>query len=299
MKVIVSGSSGLIGTALVAQLRSAGHSVTRLVRNSRPASASERVVPWSPDRGTIEAALLEGHDAIVNLAGESLIGVWTSGKKAAIRESRVRGTTLLARTIAGLKQPPRAFVSASAIGYYGDRSASERLDEDAGKGSGFLSDVVAEWEGAAHLADGTARVVTTRFGLVLSPKGGALAAMLPIFRLGLGGRVGSGDQVWSWVALDDVVGSLLHVLTNDVLRGAVNFTAPNPVTNREFTEVLGQVLHRPTVTVAPAFAIRLVTGDMGKEMLLAGGNVVPSRLLETDYRFKFPLLEPALKALLS
>src|SRR5688572_26666557 len=155
MRVIVSGSSGLIGTALVAQLRGAGHSVTRLVRNSRPTSASERVVPWSPDRGTIEAALLEGHDAIVNLAGESLIGVWTAGKKAAIRESRVRGTTLLARTIAGLKDPPRVFVSASAIGYYGDRPALERLDENASKGSGFLSDVVTEWEGAAHLADAT------------------------------------------------------------------------------------------------------------------------------------------------
>jgi uncharacterized protein len=299
MKVIVSGSSGLIGTALVAQLRAAGHSVTRLVRSARPPSASERVVPWSPERGTIEAALLEGHDAVVNLAGESLIGVWSSGKKAAIRESRVRGTTLLARTIAGLKQPPRVFVSASAIGFYGDRPATEQLDENASKGSGFLSDVVAEWEGAAHLANGTARVVTTRFGLVLSPKGGALAAMLPIFRLGLGGRVGSGDQVWSWVALDDVVGSLLHVLTNDLIRGAVNFTAPNAVTNREFTEVLGHVLHRPTAMVAPAFAIRLVTGDMGKEMLLAGGNVVPSRLLEAGYHFKFPLLEPALKALLS
>ena len=143
------------------------------------------------------------------------------------------------------------------------------------------------------------RAWSTRFGLVLSPKGGALAAMLPIFRLGLGGRVGSGDQVWSWVALDDVVGSLLHVLTNDLIRGAVNFTAPNAVTNREFTEVLGHVLHRPTAMVAPAFAIRLVTGDMGKEMLLAGGNVVPSRLLEAGYHFKFPLLEPALKALLS
>src|SRR5687767_4691848 len=167
MRVIVSGSSGLIGTALVAQLRGAGHSVTRLVRNARQPSASERVVPWSPDRGTIDAALLEGHDAVVNLAGESLIGIWTSAKKAAIRESRVRGTTLLARTIAGLKQPPRVFVSASAIGFYGDRPAAEVLDEDASKGSGFLSAVVAEWEGAAHLADGTARVVTTRFGLGL------------------------------------------------------------------------------------------------------------------------------------
>ena len=299
MKVIVSGSSGLIGTALVAQLRGAGHSVTRLVRNSRPTSVSERVVPWSPDAGTIEAAQLEGHEAVVNLAGESLIGVWTSGKKAAIRESRVRGTTLLARTIADLKDPPRVFVSASAVGYYGDRPGAERLDEDASKGSGFLSDVVEEWEGAAHLADATARVVTTRFGLVLSPKGGALAVMLPIFRAGLGGRVGSGDQTWSWVALDDVIGSMLHVLTNDSLRGAVNFAAPNAVTNREFTETLGQVLHRPTVMVAPAFAIRLVTGDMGKEMLLAGANVIPSRLLETGYHFKFPVLEPALKALLA
>jgi uncharacterized protein (TIGR01777 family) len=298
MRVIVSGSSGLIGTALVAQLRSAGHSVTRLVRNGRRASAAERVVLWSPDRGTIEAEMLEGHDAVVNLAGESLLALWTPTKKAAIRESRVRGTTLLARTIAGLQQPPRVFVSASASGYYGIRPGREPLDESASRGSGFLADVVSEWEAAAQAAGTVARVVTTRFGLVLSPKGGTLATMLLPFRLGLGGRVGTGEQTWSWITLDDVVHGLLHVLNADQLTGAVNFAAPNAVSNREFTEILGRVLHRPTVMVAPAFVIRML-GDMGKEMLLNDATVVPSKLLQSGYRFKFPLLEPGLKALLA
>jgi hypothetical protein len=298
MRIIVSGSSGLVGSALVAELRSIGHSVTRLVRNGRAASPAERFVSWNPGRGTIDAAALEGHDAVVNLAGESLIGVWTEAKKAAIRESRVGGTSLLARAVTGLRQAPRVFVSASAIGYYGDRPANEPLDEKASRGAGFLSDVVTEWEAASHLADSAARVVNTRFGLILSPRGGALATMLPLFRAGLGGKVGSGEQIWSWIALADVVRGIVHVIENERATGPVNFTAPNPVSNHEFTETLGRVLHRPTVFTAPAFAVRLVMRDMGEEMLLSGANVVPSRLLQTGYRFKFPELAAALKSLL-
>ncbi len=297
MRIIVSGSSGLVGSALVAELRAAGHSVTRLVRTSRAPSPTERLVSWNPQGGTIDAAALEAHDAIVNLAGESLVGVWTRAKKAAIRESRVRGTTLLARTVSGLREPPRVFVSASAIGYYGDRPPGETLDESASRGTGFLSDIVTEWEAASHLADATARVVNTRFGLVLSPKGGALAAMLPVFRAGLGGKVGAGEQIWSWIALADVVRGIMHVLMNEQSVGPFNFTSPNPVSNQVFTETLGRILRRPTVFSAPAFAVRLVLRDMGKEMLLAGACVTPRKLLESGYAFKFPSLEAALKPL--
>jgi uncharacterized protein len=296
MRIAVSGTHGLIGRALVTELRAAGHSITRLVRNGGPQTATERVIVWNPERGVIDAAALEGHDAVVHLAGESLIGLWTQKKKASIRESRVRGTTLLARTIGSLSKPPRVFSCASAVGYYGDRPPEEGLDESASKGDGFLSDVVAEWEAAAQLAAGTTRVVNTRFGLVLSSKGGALAVMLPIFRLGIGGKVGTGRQIWSWISLDDVVRAIQHVLITDQLTGPVNFAAPQPVTNEVFTKALGQVLHRPTIFSAPGFAVRLVAQEMGEEMLLSGGRAIPKKLTESGFTFKHSELAAALKA---
>lgn len=299
MRIAVTGSTGLISSALVGELRSAGHSVSRLVRSSKTESLTERLISWNPERGVLDATALEGHDAVVHLAGEPIFGRWTATRKARIRDSRVRGTALLARTIAGLQRPPTVLVSASAIGFYGNRPPREPLDETATKGSGFLADVVAAWEEAARPASTAGiRVVNTRFGLVLSPKGGALAVMLPIFRAGLGGKLGRGDQMWSWIALDDVVGGIRHVIARDELRGPVNFTTSNAVTNAVFTRTLGTVLGRPTLFTAPAFGIKLVMGEMAEEMLLSGAWVVPRKLLDSGYKYRQSELEPALHDLL-
>jgi uncharacterized protein (TIGR01777 family) len=299
MRVAVTGSTGLIGTALVARLREAGHEVTRLVRDRSRARAPGSVF-WDPLRGEIDAPGLEGHDVVVHLAGESLVGIWTRAKKRRIRDSRVRGTRVLAEALAGLARPPRVLLAASAIGFYGPREPDEVVDESTPAGRGFLAEVAVEWEAAAAPARAAGiRVVHARFGLVLSPRGGALARMLPLFRLGLGGTLGSGEQVWSWIALDDVVEAALHVLGTEALAGAVNFTAPEPVSNAEFTRVLGRVVRRPAPFAVPAFAARLVAGEMAEEMLLVGARVVPRRLLDSGYRFRLPALEPALRQLLS
>jgi uncharacterized protein (TIGR01777 family) len=299
MRFAVTGSTGLIGSALVSELRSAGHSVSRLVRQGRYESPTERLISWNPERGVIDAAALESHDAVVHLAGEPIFGLWTQRRKARIRESRVRGTALLARTIAGLQKPPAALICASAMGYYGNRPANEALDESSAKGHGFLSDVVAAWEEAAQpaVAAGT-RVVNTRFSLVLTPKGGSLMAMLPLFRAGLAGKLGSGEQVWSWITLTDVIGGIRHALATTELRGPVNFATPHPVTNAEFTRVLGRVLNRPTFMAAPAFALKLALGEMAEELLLSGSRVVPRKLVESAYPFRHPELEVALQHLL-
>ena len=299
MRFAVTGSTGLIGSALVADLRAAGHSVTRLVRSPDTRSSAERLIHWNPERGLLEAAPLENHDAVVHFAGESLIGLWTENKKARIRESRIRGTSLLARTLATLHHPPAVFVSASAVGYYGNHAGNDLVDEQTPKGSGFLADVVEAWEGATAPAQAAGiRVATTRFGLVLSPRGGALAVMLPIFQAGLGGKVGSGDQVWSWVTLPEVVGAISHVISQTEVQGPVNVTAPKAVTNREFTHVLGKVLNRPTVFTAPAFALRLALRGMADEMLLSGARVIPRKLQQSGYEFRHPELEGALRAML-
>jgi uncharacterized protein (TIGR01777 family) len=300
MRVAVSGSTGLIGSALVAHLHTLGYSVSRLVRKRKPRSMTDRVIFWDPESAFIDVAALEGHDAVVHLAGEPLMGLWTPNKKHALRASRVSGTALLARTITTLNNPPRTFVCASAIGYYGDRSPDESLDERAPKGHGFLSDLVAQWEEAAQTAHAAGtRVANTRFGLVLSPRGGALAAMLPIFKAGLGGRLGSGRQIWSWIALPDVVRAIVHAIYHQGLHGPINFAAPGAVSNREFTDTLGHVLHRPTVMAVPAFLMRMVLREMADEMLLSGVHVVPRKLLDSGYRFTFVQLEPALRALLA
>ena len=296
MRVVVTGSSGLIGTALTDELRRRGDEVVRLVR--REPGPGE--VPWDPARGEIDAAALEGADAVVHLAG---VGIgdsrWTEAHKRAVLDSRVQGTTLVARTMASMADKPRVLVSASAIGYYGDRG-DDVLTEESRAGTGFLTDVVRQWEGATAAAeDAGVRVAHIRSGLVLSPAGGALKQMLLPFRLGAGGRIGSGRQWWSWIAIDDEVGAILHVIGADALRGPVNLTAPNPVTNAEFTKTLGRVLGRPTLLPTPTLALKvLFGGDAVEEMFLGGQRVVPAMLQASEYEFRHSALEPALRTLL-
>jgi uncharacterized protein (TIGR01777 family) len=295
MKVLVTGSSGLIGSAVVENLIAGGHSVIRLVRRA----PGQNEIHWDPAAGTIDAAGLEGLDAVVHLAGENVAqGRWTQEKKKRIRDSRVEGTRILCNALSGLVQPPRVLVAASAIGYYGARG-DEVLTEESPPGSGFLSDVCRQWEAAtAPAAQRGIRVVNLRIGIVLSSKGGALAKMLLPFKLGVGGRVGSGKQYMSWIALDDVVGAIDHAIANDSLSGPVNAVAPNPVTNYEFTKALGKVLEKPTLFPMPAFAAHLALGEIADELLLASTRVEPRRLLATGYKFLFPELEGALRHLL-
>lgn len=297
MKVLLSGSSGLVGSALVPFLTSGGHQVVRLVRSQPRAEGSE--VRWDPEAGDIDAAGLKGLDAAVHLAGESIAaGRWTAAKKARILESRVKGTRLIAEALAGLEQPPKVLVSASAIGYYGDRG-EETLREESGSGSAFLSEVCRQWEAATEPATAAGiRVVNLRFGIILSLAGGALPRLLTPFRLGVGGRLGSGRQFMSWIAIDDVIGVILHALTTEALRGPVNAVVPQPVTNREFTKTLGRVLGRPTLFPLPAFAARLALGEMADELLLASQRVESARLTASGYQFRFPDLESALRHLL-
>jgi len=292
MRILLSGASGLIGSALAKRL-DASSEVVRLVRRDPLSAASE--IRWDPAAGRIEPKQLEGFDAVVHLAGENIgAGRWTAAKKARVRSSRVEGTLLLAKTLAGLNQPPKVLVSASAVGYYGDRG-DEKLDESSGPGTGFLAEVCRAWEEAAMTAaEAGIRVVLARFGVVLSPEGGALARLLPLFRFGLGGRLGSGRQYMSWIALEDAVGAIAFALENDSLRGPVNVTSPQPVTNRQFTQTLGRVVRRPTLLHAPAIALRAVLGEMADEMLLASVRVYPRRLLEAGFSFSKPALEMAL-----
>lgn len=296
MTILVTGSSGLIGSALIPALTREGHRVIRLVRaEPKPGEAAIR---WDPEAGAMETTGLPRLDAVVHLAGENIAGRWTAGKKTRIRNSRVEGTRLLSESLARLPEPPNVLVCASATGYYGDRG-EELLREESAPGSGFLAEVCREWEAAADVAvQRGIRVVHLRFGLVLSPKGGALAKMLLPFRMGMGGIVGSGRQYWSWIALDDAVSAIHHALTTDTLRGPVNVVSPHPVTNREFTRTLGRVLGRPTPFPVPAFAARLAFGEMADALLLASARVEPAKLLATGYRFRHPELEGALRHLL-
>ena len=297
MKVLLSGASGLVGSALIPVLTGGGHQVVRLVRSQPSDEVSE--VRWDPEAGDIAAAGLKGVEAAVHLAGESIAaGRWTAAKKARILESRVKGTRLLAETLAELKRPPKVLVSASAVGYYGDRG-EETLREESASGSAFLSDVCRQWEAATEPAAAAGiRVVNLRFGVMLSSVGGALPRLLTPFKLGVGGRLGSGKQFMSWIAIDDVIGAILHALGTETLRGAVNAVAPEPVTNREFTRTLGRVLGRPTVFPMPAFAARLAFGQTADELLLASQRVEPAKLLASGYLFRFPDLEAALRHLL-
>jgi uncharacterized protein len=297
LHVAVSGASGLIGTALVSHLTARGHRVTRLVR--RAPGPGE--ISWDPAGGRLDPADLEGVDAVIHLAGENVGARWTASRKSRIRGSRIVGTRLLSETLARLRRRPAVLVSASAIGIYGDRG-DEILTEASNSGDpagDFLVSVAEEWEAAADPARAAAiRVVHPRFGIVLSPAGGALKKLLLPFRLGVGGRIGSGLQWMSWVSLDDAVGAIDHVLSNATLQGPVNVTSPEPATNRDFTRTLGRVLSRPAVFPVPAPALRLALGEMADSTILTSVRVLPVRLAETSYRFRHTNLESALRHVL-
>lgn len=293
LRIAVTGSTGLVGTRLVAFLRAGGHEVVRLVRKT--ASGDDEVY-WNPSTGEIDAASLEGFDAVVHLAGVSISGgLWTKKRKKAILESRVKGTDLLARTLAGLASPPKVLVTASGVNYYGD--TGDRVSTEASPiGEGFLADVVRQWEAAAApAADAGIRVVNARFGVVLAAEGGMLPLISLPFKVGVGGPLGNGKQWLSWIALDDLVGVIFEAIVNDRLSGPVNATSPEPVTNEEFTQTLGKVLNRPTFFRVPAFVVRIVGGQLAKELILISQRVVPARLEKTGFRFAFPSLETALR----
>ena len=297
MKVLISGSHGLVGGALVKSLTTNGHECIRLVRHGRTVGAPE--VEWHPEKGLIDKEQLEGIEAVVHLAGENIAeGRWTSEKKRAILESRVNGTVLLSETLATLKRPPAVFLSASAIGYYGNRG-DELLTETSAPGSDFLAHVCQEWEKATTpAAEQGIRTVLARFGIILAEKGGALAKMLTPFQMGIGGRIGDGKQWMSWIALDDVVSAIQFMLHDRFVNGPVNFVAPNPVRNAEFTKALGSVLARPTFLPVPAFGVRLAFGEMADALLLASQKVEPAVLKARGFAFSWPRLELTLKHLL-
>lgn len=301
MNVLVSGANGLVGSELTAFLTTGGRTVLPMSRSGHFSDT----VRWSPEKGEIEADKLWFCDAIVHLAGESIVGRWTAEKKRRIRDSRVKGTRLLCETLAAMPERsaagfarPDTLVVASAIGLYGSRG-DEVLTEDSADGSGFLAEVCREWEEACEPArQAGIRVVNVRIGLVLTPRGGLLGTLLPLFKAGLGGRVGDGRQWMSWIAIDDLV-DILHVaLMDESLSGPVNATAPNPVTNAEFTGTLGRVLRRPALLPAPSFALRAALGEAADELALASARVLPRRLVDLGHPFRYPELEPALRFLL-
>jgi hypothetical protein len=295
--VLISGASGLIGSALVAALEADGYQVTRLVR--APAR-SEKETQWDPMR-EISPALVSGFDSVIHLSGENVAGRWTAEKKRKIRESRVVSTRNLAWAMAKAEAPPQTFICASAIGYYGNRG-DEILTEDSAPGMGFLPDVCREWEAATHVGIAGIRLVNLRFGIVLSKDGGALKEMLRPFRFGLGGRVGSGRQWWSWIHIDDVIAAVLHCLAagrvGTFVSGPVNIVAPNPVTNAEFTRALASVMKRPAVLAVPGFAVKLAFGEFAEEGILSSARVVPKKLEEMGFEFRYPELGAALKEIL-
>ena len=295
--VLITGASGLVGSALVPALEAGGARVSRMGRRAGPEPGT---LVWNPDARSIPRPALEGFDAVVHLAGESIAsGRWTQARKARLLGSRVGGTRLLCETLAALERPPRVLVSASATGYYGDRGG-EVLDEGCAPGSGFLAGLARAWEESTAAADARGiRVVRLRIAPVLAPRGGLLAPLRLPFRLGLGGPLGSGRQWMSWIALDDLIAAIRHVLSRDDLRGAVNAAAPGAVTNREFTRTLARVLCRPAILRVPAVVLRVVLGEMADEALLASTRVEPRRLVASGFTFRDPELEPALRHVLT
>jgi hypothetical protein len=298
MHLLISGASGLVGSALVSHLRAQGHRVTRLVRS--PSAERDDAIFWDPEARTLDAARIEGVDAVVHLSGESLAaGRWTRKRKERIRNSRIRTTRFLAETLAAMSRRPAVLVQASAVGYYGNRG-EEVLGESSRPGTGFLADLCRDWEAASMPAqDAGVRVVRLRIGPVLTARGGMLAALLPLFRLGLGGRLAGGRQWMPWITLDDLVAVLERALTDASFRDSVNAVAPSPVTNAEFTRALGRAVRRPTLFAVPAIALRAVLGEMADEILLASERVVPERLLAAGFRFAHPHLEGALSQALA
>ncbi|HEU4720002.1 MAG TPA: TIGR01777 family oxidoreductase [Gemmatimonadaceae bacterium] len=291
--VAITGATGLIGRAIVARLRLDGRRVRRLVRSARPDDPDDIV--WDPKRGVLDPRDLEGAEAVIHLAGEPIGQRWTGSRREAIRESRVRGTELLARAIAALDRRPGVLLSGSAVGIYGDRG-DEAVDEESATGTDFLAGVAREWEGATAAAkEAGVRVVLLRSGVVLSPHGGALERLLPPFRLGVGGPIGTGRQFMSWIALDDHLNAMEHALATTGLHGPVNLVSPNPVTNAEFAATLGRVLGRPALVPVPSFALELLYGEMARATILAGQRVLPRALLRAGFKFAHPTLEEALR----
>jgi uncharacterized protein len=289
--VAIAGASGFLGTALARHLSKEGYEVRRIGR----ASSRGADFHWDLDAGRLDPAALDGADVVVNLAGENVAQRWTRDHKRAILTSRLRSTEILAKTMAGVRTPPRVFLSTSAIGIYGSRG-NEALDETSTPGGGFLADVVQQWEKAATPAhDAGVRLVHPRLGLVMHPDGGVLAKLIPVFNVGGGGKIGKGDQWMSWVGMHDVLRALVFLMGTDTLSGPVNITAPNPATNAQFSHTLGEVLHRPALATVPEFAVKLMFGEMGEETLLSGQRVLPRRLLDANFRFEHPELAAALR----
>lgn len=300
MRIAITGSTGLIGSAAAEYFRGINCAVTRVCRSRRGVQAHEAVVRWDIPSGNIDASGLEGHDAVIHLAGAGIAARrWSPRYKAEILNSRVDGTRLLCASLAGLRNPPKAVFSASAVGFYGVRDPLECVDESGFAGAGFLPEVCGRWEKAAEPAVSAGiRVVHMRFGMVLSAKGGALAKMLPAFRLGLGGRIGSGRQTISWIALDEIPRAIRYLIGAGHISGAVNFVAPQAVSNAQFAKILGKVIRRPAVFPLPSLAVKLLFGEMGETLLLGGQRVLPKRLLESGYVFKYPDLEETLRHVL-
>jgi uncharacterized protein (TIGR01777 family) len=296
LNILVTGSSGLIGSELCAFFKKRDHRILRLLRRT---PLGDEEIRWDPSAGKLDTSLIEGLDAVVHLAGENIAGGrWTASKRLRIRQSRVQGTRFLAQSLAGLLNPPKVLISVSAIGYYGDRG-EERLDEESSPGEGFLPKVCKDWESATEAAAARGiRVVMPRIGMVLSAEGGALDLMLPIFRLGIGGKIGTGRQYMSWIAIGDLIGIINHVIYHESLRGPVNAVSPNPETNVAFARTLGRVLSRPAVFALPAVAARCAFGQMADELLLSSARVVPAKLLHSGYAYQFPELEGALRHIL-
>jgi uncharacterized protein (TIGR01777 family) len=298
-RILVSGVSGPIGAALLPSLRASGWSVVRLVRGVAAGGSPDNAqIVWDP-AGAIAPEAVSGFDAVIHLAGESIFGRWTADKKRKIRDSRVLGTLNVASALARAERKPKVFVCGSAIGYYGDRG-DEALSEQAAPGTGFLAEVCREWEEAAAPAvQAGIRTAHLRTGIVLSPKGGALGAMLLPFKMGLGGRTGNGRQWMSWIDVQDMVGGIQHILKNEVLRGPVNMVAPEPVTNAEFAKTLASVLGRPAIFPMPAFAAKLAFGEMGEELLLGSQKVEPGKIVGSRYQFRYRELRGSLEGLLA
>lgn len=293
-RVLVTGASGPIGKALLPSLETAGARVTRLVTGK---ASGQGQIHWDPDQ-PLSPEVVSGFDAVIHLAGESIVGRWTESKKRRIHDSRVHGTKNLSEALARAAEKPHVLVAGSATGYYGDRG-DEILRESSASGSGFLPEVCREWEAASHAAlDAGIRVVHSRTGIVLSPSGGALGQMLTPFRFGVGGRLGSGRQWMSWIHVQDMVNVILFLLKNESVQGPVNMVAPNPVTNAEFTRVLGKVLSRPTILPVPTFALHMAFGEMADELLLSSARVEPRRLLDAGFSFRYADLSSALESLL-
>jgi uncharacterized protein (TIGR01777 family) len=295
MKILISGSSGLIGTAATTALKSDGHNVVHLVRAGKTAQAGD--VQWDPMRATVDVAGLEGVDVVIHLSGAGISdGRWTEERKQLLRSSRIDTTRVLVDSLSRLKQKPRLLIVASAIGYYGDRG-DEILTEASATGTDFLALVCRDWEAeASRAAEKGIRTVMLRTGVVLSGKGGALSKMIPPFKLGVGGRLGNGQQWMSWIGIEDVVGIIRHTIANEHVSGPVNVVAPNPVRNEEFTRLLAGMLHRPAIFPAPAFVLRLAMGEMADAVLLSSDRVKPEKILAAGYKFRFEILEPALRA---